>query len=190
MDKLQLLKDILEYYNITYKIYPEGNVKEIHKTANTTSIIWHPSTHNALASWLPTMIETNKNLYETGDIPDIYNTWSKQQIDFIKENCSNIKSKFNYETEYDDFTLKTNKLEIGSPITIEYHNDDGNTTNTGIITHMYTRSDDEKFYDGEYDLFAKYNGYYDVAGEFITNDDIYYVFVSENETIQIEKNHN
>lgn len=81
MNKVKLLEEIFEYYQCKYEIYADGTVKEFNKDEEYNL---YNSVDDVLYKWINTMEETNKNLFETGDIEEIYNTWSKKQIDFIK----------------------------------------------------------------------------------------------------------
>lgn len=81
MNKESLLKNIFHYYQYKYQICTDGTVKEFTEDGMT---IIHNSINDALNNLLHTMEETNQNLFETGDIVCQYNTWSKEQIDFIK----------------------------------------------------------------------------------------------------------
>lgn len=81
MDKESLLKEIVEYYQYRYQICIDGTVKKFNEDGG---YILLNSINQALMNLLHTMEETNHNLFETGDIESLYNTWSKKQIDFIK----------------------------------------------------------------------------------------------------------
>ncbi|MDF2880207.1 MAG: hypothetical protein K0R54_764 [Clostridiaceae bacterium] len=81
MNKVDLLKEVLEYYEYKYEICADSTVKEFNKDKGYRL---YNSVDEALSEWVITMEETNKNLFETGDVEEIYNTWSKEQIDFIK----------------------------------------------------------------------------------------------------------
>lgn len=81
MDKESLLKEIFEYYQYKYQICINGTIK---KFDENEKYILVNSIDDTLRNLLHTMLETNQNLFETGDIESEYNTWSKEQIDFIK----------------------------------------------------------------------------------------------------------
>lgn len=81
MNKVDLLREIFEYYQYKYEVCSDGTVKEFNEDGGYTL---YNSVDGVLQKLVYTMEETNKNLYETGDIEEIYNTWSKEQLDFIK----------------------------------------------------------------------------------------------------------
>lgn len=81
MNKIELLKEVFEYYQCRYEICINGTVKEFKEHGGYKL---YSSIETALKEWVDTMEETNQNLFETGDVDEIYNTWSKEQIDFIK----------------------------------------------------------------------------------------------------------
>lgn len=79
--KIGLLDEIFEYYNCQYKIYGHGKVKEYHEDGSFT---FYGSIDETLKKWVNTMEETNKNLLQTGDVEEKYNTWCEEKIEFIK----------------------------------------------------------------------------------------------------------
>lgn len=81
MNKENLLKEVFEYYEYKYEICEEGKVKQFNEDGGYKL---HSSVDKALIEWVNTMKDTNKNIFETGDVESLYNTWSKEQIDFIK----------------------------------------------------------------------------------------------------------
>ena len=81
MDKENLLKEIFDYYQYNYQICIDGSVKEFNVDGRYTVL---NSIDEALKNLVYTMEETNNNLFETGDIESKDNTWSYEQIDFIK----------------------------------------------------------------------------------------------------------
>ncbi|WP_148347102.1 hypothetical protein [Clostridium butyricum] len=81
MDKESLLKEIFDYYQYKYQICIDGTVKEFNEDGMYTLL---NSIDEALKNLVHTMEETNNNLFETGDIESKDNTWSNEQIDFIK----------------------------------------------------------------------------------------------------------
>lgn len=81
MDKENLLKEIFDYYQYKYQICIDGTVKEFNEDGRYTLL---NSIDEALKNLVHTMEETNNNLFETGDIESKDNTWSNEQIDFIK----------------------------------------------------------------------------------------------------------
>lgn len=81
MEKIELLKEVFNYYQRKYEICPGGIVKEFNDNGGH---ILYGSVDTALKVWSNTMDETNKNLFETGDVEDRYNTWSKEDIHLAK----------------------------------------------------------------------------------------------------------
>lgn len=93
MDKLKLLKDICDWYNYTLTLehgvikmsnIPEDpEIRELYAGQQLD----YTTVDDALKDWLSTLEDTNISIYETGDVDDLYNTWSKKEIDFIKNLC-------------------------------------------------------------------------------------------------------
>lgn len=81
MDNESLLKEIFDYYQYKYQICIDGTVKAFNEDGRYTLL---NSIDEALKNLVHTMEETNNNLFETGDIESKDNTWSNEQIDFIK----------------------------------------------------------------------------------------------------------
>lgn len=79
--KIGLLDEIFDYYECEYEINSDGKIKEFKEDNNFTI---YDSIDEVLKAWISTMEETNKNLFETGDVESQFNTWSKEQIEFIK----------------------------------------------------------------------------------------------------------
>lgn len=183
--ELELLKHIYAYYDIEYNICPlDGTIKEVISKPKSATIIWHKSIADALIHWLPEMIKTNTNVYAANNIMVVHNTWDEYQIRFIKalELRKELTAKYEFASDYEDFILYTNNFEIGAPIVVQYMNPDDYETpmQKGIISGLYKRSDDIEFYENADDCFAAYKKSYDVSGEFITDKDCYYVFITAN----------
>lgn len=81
IDKTSLLKKVFDYYEYEYEICDNGSVKEFNDEGGYNL---YNSIDEALKEWVGTMQETNKNFFKTGNIEEKYNTWSKEEIDFIK----------------------------------------------------------------------------------------------------------
>lgn len=87
--KIGLLYEIFEFYGYTYEVCEDGSVKEFEDGAvkefnENGGFTLYSSISEALKEWVYTMEETNKNIFETGDVEDEFNTWTKNEIEFIK----------------------------------------------------------------------------------------------------------
>lgn len=86
--KENLLNRICEYYNFSYFII-ESN--ELHLLVDRIEYNIE-SFDKALEILLPIMENTNKDLFETGDVEDKFNTWTESEINFIKSLSIDILS--------------------------------------------------------------------------------------------------
>lgn len=93
MDKKELLKEICNWYG--YKVKEENGQYVIDNGCSDYSLEFvgkraeighfeYQDINSALKDWVNTMEETNENIYATGDVDNKYNTWSREEIEFIK----------------------------------------------------------------------------------------------------------
>ena len=81
-----------------------------------------------------------------------------------------------YETDYDALTIYLNSFEVGSLGFVKCK--DYDLLAQVKVVHMIRRSDDPEKYDhASFECFQESSKeYFDYSGEFVTDDDIYYVF--------------
>ncbi len=104
---------------------------------------------------------------------------TKDKRDRLKNN-----SKL-FESDYDDMILYVESFEVGAKAWVvnkNYIEDEVPEVEDMVVVYALRRKDDPKKYDEFADddnLMLAYNGDFDVSGEFVTDDDIIYIFLEE-----------
>lgn len=90
MNKTELVKEICDYYNYNLSIKKDkievDNYLEDEKYSEEIGCkrMEYLSEDSFLKDWLSTLKETNKSIYETGDVDTLYSTRSEEEIEFIE----------------------------------------------------------------------------------------------------------
>lgn len=94
-------------------------------------------------------------------------------FDDLKNNDNLIVS------EYDDYNLYAESLEVGGRAW-KVSLDNTDEIYEMKVVHAISREDDPEYYDSidGYDILSEYDGDYDESGEFITDEDVIYAFLS------------
>lgn len=91
------------------------------------------------------------------------------------------------ESDYDDMTLYVESFKVGARAWVvnkNYIEEETEEVEDMVVAYAFHRRDDEEKYDSyadEDNLMMAYDSDYDVSGEFITDDDIVYVFLNGTE---------